>query len=406
MPTRDRREARTFSHTTPLPPSDHSKCQWEKIQASTAKCDVCGRNTKGSMVGCEHCRWQTCHGTCSADLKCMHRRDGRRCAHQCDHESHHDVAPDNGSRAARVTAANVGRARPRSIHASVRGRACASTKDGIRSRPASVRRGASVSAGASNASLHSDHDGGSSARIARARRLRVSRQIIVSATSSRSPSASVSGDRRAEENPRIIPNITDCSTNASDRNHDSLAQSDLTAARSRPSSPSPSNGEGNTSSFWIGNPYSTNQAARDTALPASNPSSIFRHSPVSSPCNVASESAYTSCCEEEARQFSDANLTKEDLDGAERLLALRIHADIKLNMARCGKCGSHNVKNPRGCAFFSAKKDRQRWERANISRRKDTAQDVCRNMDGNGDDKEDDREEDEDDNTPDNSNSR
>jgi hypothetical protein len=52
MPTKDRREARTFSQTVPpLPPSDHFKCKWKKIQASTAKCDVCGkRNTKGSMV--------------------------------------------------------------------------------------------------------------------------------------------------------------------------------------------------------------------------------------------------------------------------------------------------------------------------------------------------------------------
>lgn len=367
MSTKDRREARTFSQTIPpLPPSDHFKCKWKRIQASTAECDVCGkRNAKGSMVGCEHCDWQTCHGTCPADPKCMHRRDGERCAHQCDHESHHYVAPDNGSKRARVTAANAGSARPWSIHASVRGRTCESTNEGVRPRPASVRREASVSAGASNASWLSDHDGGSLVRIARARRLRVSRQIIVSASSSRPPSAAVSGDLRAEENPRIIPSITNSSTNASHHNYDSLAQSDLIAARSRPSSPSPSNGEGNTCSFGIGSTHSTDQVDRDTVHPASNPSSIFRHSPVSSLCNAASENSYTSCCEE-ALQFSGANLTKEDLDGAECLLALRIHADIKLYMAQCGKRSSHDVKNARGCAFFLAKKDRQWWERANI----------------------------------------
>ncbi|CBF85814.1 predicted protein [Aspergillus nidulans FGSC A4] len=403
MPTKDRREARTFSQTVPpLPPSDHFKCKWKKIQASTAKCDVCGkRNTKGSMVGCEHCDWQTCHGTCPADPKCMHRRDGERCSHHCDHESHHDVAPANGSRRARVTAVNVGSARPRCIHAAVRGRACESTNEGVSSRPASVRRGASVNAGASNTSLLSDHDGGFSVRIAGARRLRVGRQIIASALFSRPPSASVSGDLAAEENPRMIPSITDSSTNASHRNYDSFAQSDLTAARSTPSSP-PFNGKGNTSSFGTGSTHSTNQADGDTVLPASNPSSIFRHPPVTSICNTASENACTSCCEE-ALQFSGANLTKEDLDGAECLLALRKYADIKLYMAQCGKRSSHDVKNTRGYAFFLARKDRQWWERANISRRRDTAHDVCRNMDGNGDDKEDDREY-EDDNTPNKSN--
>ncbi|KAL4734865.1 hypothetical protein BDV11DRAFT_212443 [Aspergillus similis] len=406
MATGDRREARNFSQNSPpLPPPDHSRFQWKRIQASTAKCDVCGkRNTKGSMVGCEHCRWQTCHRTCPADLKCMHRRDDRRCAHQCDHESHHDVSPDNGSRMARRTAADAGSARPRPRHASVRGRACASMNGRTRSRPASVRRGARVGAGTSGTPLHSDHGGGSSVRIVRARRPRVSRHIIVSASSSRSSSASVSGDRRARDNPHIIPRIPDGSTNASDPNHNPLAQTDLTAARSRPNSPSLPSERGNTNFSGSDNTYSTNQADRYTALPASSPSSIFRHSPVPSPCNAASENYDTSFCEKEVLLFSAANPTKEDLDCAERLLAPRIHAGIILNLTRCGKCGSHNVKNPCGRAFSLAKKDRQGWERANISQRKDSAHDACRTMDGNRDD-EDDGEDDEDDTTPDNSDS-
>ncbi|KAL4989925.1 hypothetical protein BDW68DRAFT_56947 [Aspergillus falconensis] len=378
MATRKRREVGDSAQSGPTSPSpDQSKCQWEKIRASTAKCDVCGkRNTKGSMVRCEHCRWQTCHSTCPTDPKCTHGRDGRRCAHQCDHVSHSDVAPDNGTRTARLTAANAGTARPRPRRASVRGRARAN-------------------AGASSARLHADHGSGSSVTTAGARRPRVSRYIIASTLPSRSPSASGSGDRRARISPHIIPSRTVGSINASNREDSPLSKTNRIAARSGPNSPSMSSGEDDTSHSGPDIPNSINQADRNTARSASNPFSIFSDSPrsrpssPSSPCTVANENDNTSCCEE-TPQISGTSLNKEDLDSAECLLALRIHVDIEFGMTRCGKCGNYNIQNPRACAFALAKECRQGWERVNLLRRKP---DECRNTDdnsNNGDDEDDD----------------
>ncbi|KAL5001871.1 hypothetical protein BDV10DRAFT_158908 [Aspergillus recurvatus] len=404
MPTRKRRESRDSAHSGPFSsPPDQSMCKWEKIGASTAKCDVCGkRNTKGNMVRCEHCRWQTCHSTCPTDPKCMHRRDGRRCAHQCDHDPQDDVAPDKGTRTTRLTAANAGSARPRPRRSSVRGRARANTNERTGSRRAPVRREARANAGASSASLHSEQGSGSSVRTASARRPRVSRNIIASTLSARSPSASGSGDCRARISPHIIPSRTVVSINASSWEDSPLSQTDLIAAHSGPNSSSLSGGEDDTSSSESDIPYSINQADRNTARTASRPSSTFSDSPLarstspSSPCTVANENDNASCCEE-TPQINDTSLNKEDLDGAERLLALRILVDIEFEMTRCGKCGSYNAQSPRACAFALATELRQGWERVNLPQRKTPAHRECRSADDNsdnGDNEDDDREDD------------
>ncbi|KAL6230566.1 hypothetical protein BDW75DRAFT_63376 [Aspergillus navahoensis] len=387
MATRKSREAGFSANSDPPSPPDQSNCQWEEIGASTAKCDVCGkRNTKGNMVQCEHCCWQTCHSTCPADPKCMHRRDGRRCAHQCDHESHNDVAPDNGTRTTRLTIENAGSARPRPGCASVRGGARTIMNGRTGPRRALARRRVRANAGASNASLDSDHGSGSSVRTARARRPRVSGHIIASNLSSRSPSASESGDPRERMSQPIIPSRRVGSINAPTREDCPLSQTDMVAARSGPNSPSPSSGEDDTSSSGSDSLYSINQADQNTARSAS------------SPCTVASENDNTSCCEE-SPQISGANINNEDLDGAKRLLAMRIEFEMT-------RCGSYNVQNPRVRAFALAKEHRQGWERVNLPRRKKSAHDKCRNTDDNSDNGDNGDDDSEDDDTSDDLDSR